>query len=167
MKKNSYIGYSISLISGLIIIASAFLPLTMTSLTGNITQGASVYDILFNSFNALTQTMSVAVVLFAIAIVLAVVEVICAIIGLIVTAKNKYFKAFLIVERVIGLLAFLCAIISFILLGIDLLAIESISYNFVGFGIVTAILGTLLLIEGIFLVRKPLPDGKKKDEEEI
>ena len=165
MKKNCYIGYAISLVSGLIIIASAFLSLTMTSSTGNLIQGESLFNIMLNSFGTLTQTMNVAIVFYVIAIALAFVEIVCAVIGIIFTAKDKYFKVFLLIERIISLLAFLCVMISFILIGIDLLAIESTAYNFTGFGIVLAILGALLLIEGIFLVRKPLPDGSKREKE--
>lgn len=164
MKKNCYIGYAISIISGLIIIASAFLSLTMTSETGNLIQGESLFNILIGGITPATQTMSVAIVFYVIGIALALVEIICGVVGLILTAKDKHSGIYLLIERIVSLLAFLCVIISFILIGVDLLAIESTAYNFTGFGIVLAILGALLLIEGIFFVRKPKSDGSSSDE---
>ncbi len=159
MKKNCYIGYAISLVSGLIIIASAFLSLTMKSETGNLVQGESLFNLI------LSGQISTAVVFYMIGIILGFAMIVLAVIGLIFTAKDKYFKILLLIERIMSLVAFVCIMISFIIIGMDLLAIESTAYNFTGFGIVLAILGVLLLIEGVFLVRKPLPDGSKRDED--
>lgn len=164
MKKNCYIGYAISIVSGLIVIASAFLSLTMTSETGNLVQGESLFNILINGIMPASQTMSVAIVFYIIAISLAFVEVVCGVVGLILTSMDKHSGIYLLIERFISLLAFLAVIISFIMIGVDLLAIESTAYNFTGFGIVLAILGVLLLIEGIFFVRKPKTESSDEDE---
>ncbi len=164
MKKNCYIGYAISIVSGLIIIASAFLSLTMTSETGMLIQGESLFNILINGIAPATQTMSVAIVFYCVGIALALVEIICGVVGLILTATDKHSGIYLLIERIVSLVAFLAVIISFILIGVDLLAIESTAYNFTGFGIVLAILGTLLLIEGIFFVRKPKVEESNSNE---
>jgi len=164
MKKNCFIGYGISIASGLIILASAFLSLTMTSDLGNLVQGESLFNILIKGITPATQTMSIAIVFYCIGIALAFVEIVCGVVGLILTAKNKHSGIYLLIERIVSLVAFLVVIIAFILIGVDLLAIESTAYNFTGFGIVLAILGTLLLIEGIFFVRKPKVEEKDSNE---
>ena len=163
MKKNCFIGYGISIVSGLIIIASAFLSLTMTSEVGSLVQGESLFNILMNGIVPATQTMSIAIVFYCVGIALALVEIICGVVGIILTANDKHSGVYLLIERIVSLVAFLAVIISFILIGVDLLAIESTAYNFTGFGIVLAILGTLLLIEGIFLVRNPAREKKSDD----
>ena len=165
MKKNCYIGYAISIVSGLIIIASAFLSLTMTSETGHLIQGESLFNILLGGITPASQTMSIAIVFYVIGIALALVEIVCGVVGLILTANNKHSGIYLLIERIVSLVAVLAVIISFIMIGVDLLAIESTAYNFTGFGIVLAILGALLLIEGIFLVRKPKAEEDSKSEE--
>lgn len=164
MKKNCYIGYAISIVSGLIVIASAFLSLTMTSETGNLIQGESLFNILINGITPASQTMSIAIIFYIVAIALAFVEIVCGVIGLILTSMDKHSGIYLWIERIVSLVAFLAVIISFILIGMDLLAIESTAYNFTGFGIVLAILGALLLIEGIFFVRKPKTESSDEDE---
>lgn len=164
MKKNSYIGYSISLISGIMIIASAFLSLVMTSSAGTLSQGKSLFDYIMNFSGGYEAMLSASIVFYIIAIVLAVVEIVCAVVGLIMTAKSKESRTFLLIERIISLVAFVCIIISFVLLGVHLLSIEAEYFNFTGLGIVLGILGSLLLIEGIFFVRKPARVEKRTEE---
>ncbi len=164
MKKNSYIGYTISLISGLVIIASAFLSLVMTSSAGTLSQGQSLFEYIMNFSGGYESMFSVSLVFYIIAIVLALVEIVCAVVGLILTARSKESRVFLLIERIISLVAFVCIIISFILLGIHLLSIEAEYSNFTGLGIVLGILGSLLLIEGMFLVRKPAKVAKSVEE---
>ena len=163
MKKNSYIGYTLSLISGLVVIASAFLSLIMTSSVGVLSQGDSLFNYLINSTGSYDPTFNAALVLYVGAIALALILVICSVIGLIMTSMTKHSKIFLLIQRVVSLLAFVFIIISFILLGLHLLSIEAEYFNFTGLGIVVGILGSLLLVEGIFLVRNPARERKSDD----
>lgn len=153
MKKNSFIGYSIAIVSGIIMIASAFLSLTMISETGSLEQGQSLFEALKNLSSGYSTLYLVSVIMYLIGVVFAVIELICGIVGIIMTANNKYSKVFLIIERVISVLAFLCIVISLCVLGAYLAEIEATGYNFTGFGILLAVLGSLLLVDGFFIVR--------------
>jgi len=163
MKKNSYIGYSIALVSGLIVIASAFLSLIMTSSVGVLSQGDSLFTYLMNSTGSYDPTFNAALVLYVGAIALALVLVVCSVVGLIMTSMTKHSKIFLLIQRIASLLSFVLIIISFILLGVHLLSIEAEYFNFTGLGIVAGILGSLLVIEGVFLVRNPLREKNSDD----
>lgn len=160
MKKNSFIGYSIAIISGILLVCSALLSLTMTSSSGEIIQGSPLFSYL--TITVGNQMLSLSIVFYIISIAFGLVNIICAIIGLIFTAKGTSSKVFLLVQRIVSLLSFLSIIISFIFLGIYLSRIESTEYNFMGFGILVAILATLLSIGGIFLVRAKEPTNIKE-----
>lgn len=153
MKKNSFIGYSIAIVSGLIMIASAFLSLTMVSETGSLVQGQSLFEALKNLGSIDSTLYTVSIIMYLIGVGFACVELICGIIGMIMSANDKYSKVLLLIERVISVLAFLCVVISLCVLGGYLAGIEATGYNFTGFGILLAVLGSLLLVDGFFIVR--------------
>lgn len=160
MKKNSVIGYILAIVSGLILVGSAFLSLTMISLTGNLEQQNSLFDYFFGGAEH-TGTMSVVVILYAIGIILAVLCLLCAVVGLIFALKSKFPKTLLLIVRILSLCAFVAVIIGLVLLGVYLATISAIYSNFIGLGIMLAVLGSLLLIEGTFLVR--VKTVEKKD----
>ena len=161
MKKNSIIGYTIAIFSGLLIVGSAFFSLTMMLVTGQFKQGNSLFDYFFGGVKAV-EGMNLPIIVYGVAIMMAVVCIVFALIGLICTIRGKRSKLLLTMERIASLLCFIAIILSLITLGLHIATQTYEGVNIMGIGLLVALLGSLLLIEGMFLVR--VRETKKSEE---
>ena len=95
MKKNTFIGYIIAMVSSLIMVGSMFLSLTMMQDAGVLKQGESAFNLLLGG--SLNSTMGTVVVLYVIAVALALVNFVCAIVGMVLASKGKFSKIYTLV----------------------------------------------------------------------
>ena len=153
MKKSCILGYSISILGGILMIASAFLSLTMTSFAGVLTQGDSLFVYLTSGLAGYSSLFSTAIVFYSIAIVLSVVAIICSVILLVMSIINKYNVIFLLILRILTLFVFMSILIALMLLGFYVSTIEAELFNFIGIGISVAVLASLLIVMGTFFAR--------------
>ena len=163
MEKKYYLGHIVAILSCLAIIGSAFLSFTMTSSAKQLSQGSSLFDEVLN-FSSLELGEKIAVILYLATILFAVVLIVYSIVALVFARKGKPFRANLTVQRILGCLTFLLAIVSFVFLGLYLSKVTAEVYNFNGIGPFVLILASLILIEGEFGVRKPLKRAQTNEK---
>ena len=161
MGKKHYLGYFVAIISGLAIIGSAFLSLTMISSLGQLSQGGSLFSEILD-FSTADMGKKVAMIFYLVAVLFAFVEIVYAIVGLIFAKLGKQFRVNVTIQRIFGLLVFLLIVVMFVVLGTYLSVVEKEYYQYNGLGTLVAILASLLLVQGEFSVRKA---QKKKVEQ--
>ena len=155
MKSKTYLGYIFAILSGLLIIGSAFLSLNITYIANEHTQGNSLFNIFMNLGSA-DLSMKIVAILYIAAIAFALVLIVYSLVALILTTSGKKPRASLITLRILSCVAFAMTIAMFVYLGVALSLRETPFYNFVGIGPAVAVLGSLFMILSLFMVKKPL-----------
>jgi len=161
MGKKNYLGYIIAILSGLAVIGSAFLSLTMTSSLGKLTQGNSLFNEVLD-FSTLDDGVKISAILYLVAVLFSFVEIVYAIVGLIFAKKGKRLRVNVTIQRIFGCVVFIFTISMFVFLGVYLSTLSNDYYNFNGIGTFVAVLASLLLVQAEFSLRK---SAKKKVEE--
>ena len=157
MKTKAYVGYIFAILSGLVMVASAFLSLNITYIAKEHTQGESLFKVITN-LSAADASSKVVAILYLVALGFAVGLIVYSLVVLFLTLSGKKPRINLLILRILSCVAFAMTIAMFIYLGVVLSLKETPYYNFVGIGPAMAVIGSLFLILSLFLVKKPAMD---------